>query len=85
MNFQNTSVSQNDNVTEILKLFDGGGEVLFASSHTGEQRIKVRYGLLNLRIKRYTVSYLTAVRIKDAISERTGKLPRFATPHQKKA
>ena len=77
MSFQSSSIVQDRNVEEILKLFDGGGEVMFARSHTGEQRIKVRYGLLNLRIKRYTVNYSTAVHIKDAISGRIGVQPRF--------
>ena len=66
-----------DSVAEIMKLFDGGGEVMFARSHTGEQRVKVRYGLMNLRIKRYTVNYQTAVKIKDEISSRIGAQPRF--------
>jgi hypothetical protein len=79
MTFQNTNIAQSDEIEEILKLFDNGGEVLFARSHTGEQRVKVRYGLLNLRIKRYTMSYQTAVQIKDAISTRVGRQPRFAS------
>jgi hypothetical protein len=74
-----TDTSGEKNIEEILELFDGGGEVLFARSHTGDQRVKVRYGLLNLRIKRYTVSYRTAVKIKDAISIRLGVQPRFVS------
>jgi hypothetical protein len=85
MNLQNSGVIQNDSIEEILKLFDGGGEVLFARSHTGEQRVKVRYGLLNLRIKRYTVNYHTAVKIKEAISMRMGVQPRFVDSSQKRA
>ena len=78
MSVQNSGVLHDQNVEEILKLFDSGGEVLFARSHTGEQRVKVRYGLLNLRIKRYTVNYTTAVKIKNEISTRIGVQPRFA-------
>ena len=74
----NLTGSNDDNVAEIMKLFDGGAEVMFARSHTGEQRVKVRYGLLNLRVKRYTVSYQTAVKIKDEISTRIGAQPRYA-------
>jgi hypothetical protein len=78
MTFVNSVPSHDETVDEIIKLHEKGAEVLFARSHTGEQRIKVRYGLLNLRIKRFTVSYQTAVKVKDALSTRMGVEPPFA-------
>ena len=60
-------------IAEVIKHFDNGSDVLFSRSHTGEAKIKVKYGPFKLRIARYTVSDKTAVAIKDLMRARLNK------------
>jgi hypothetical protein len=57
-------------IAEILRMFDNGADVLFSRSHTGEAKIKVKYGPFKLRTARYTVNDKTAVAIKDSMRAR---------------
>jgi hypothetical protein len=60
-------------IAEILRMFDSGADVLFSRSHTGEAKIKVKYGPFKLRTARYTVNDKTAVAIKDSMRARIKK------------
>ena len=60
-------------IAGVMSLYDSGAEVLFSRSHTGEAKIKVRYGPFKLRTARYTVNDKTAVAIKDLMRARIKK------------
>lgn len=52
---------------EIIRLHNKGAKVFFAHEHFGRPKIKVRYGFLNLRTKRFDVDRATMTAIKDKI------------------
>jgi hypothetical protein len=60
-------------IAGVMGLYDNGAEVLFSRSHTGEAKIKVRYGPFKMRTARYTVNDKTAVAIKDLMRARIKK------------
>ena len=67
MNIEGGNTGDSGEAREILALFDKGAEVLFSRSHSGEAKIKVKYGPFKLRTARYTVNDKTAVAIKNAM------------------
>lgn len=61
-------------VADVMGYFDKGAEVLFSRSHTGDAKIKVKYGPFKLLKVRYTVSDKVALAIKEAIRTRSKKV-----------
>ena len=73
MSIDNAANGDPDIVAGIMGLFDNGADILFSRSHTGEAKIKVKYGPFKLRTARYTVNDKTAVAIKDLMRARIKK------------
>lgn len=57
-----------DVVEEILTLHRKGARVLFAHGHSGRQKVKVQYGFMHLKTKRFDVDSRTMTEIKDRIA-----------------
>ena len=70
VNIESDNTGDSGVMREILDLYNKGAEVLFSRSHTGEAKIKVKYGPFKLRIARYTVNDKTAVAIKNTMRAR---------------
>lgn len=54
-------------VSELRNLKNHGARFLIANGHSGQQKIKVKYGFLHLRTKRFVVDAQTMVTIKQEL------------------
>jgi len=60
--------------SEILNHFDRGDKVLIARSHTGQSKVKIKFGLLGLRTKRINLDNEAIERLRGLLREHRAKL-----------
>ena len=63
-------IADDDIAANIMKLHEGGADILFSRSHSGEAKIKIRYGPFKWRTVRYTVNDKTALLIRNMMRSR---------------
>lgn len=59
--------------SEILDHFDRGDKVFIGRSHTGQSKVKIKFGLFGLRTKRVSLDNSAAERLRELLRSHRAK------------